>query len=132
MAKFRTKGPDVLPPERKKVVDKGVDALPDNRVPIYDHKGRMRGHVGHKASSATVSRFIGLHGAKLGKKDGRDAWLGPKPPAPKKPKVDPTAVAVAETQAKHGPQEHKVSIEIAKGSVSKNPTKPQTSARPKR
>src|SRR5271170_4770027 len=112
MTKFRSKGPDVLPPDRKKVVEKGVDALPDHRIPIYDHEGNMRGHVGHKATSATVSRFIHQHGAKLGKKDGRDAWIGPKPPPPKKPQVDPTAVAVAEQQAKHGPQTHKLSIEL--------------------
>ena len=77
MKKYRTTGPDVMPPKRKKNVDKGVDALPDHRIPIYDHEGNMRGHVGHKATAATVSRFIGQHGAKLGKKDGRDAWIAP-------------------------------------------------------
>src|SRR5208282_5742119 len=112
MTKFRTKGPDVMlaPPAKKPEDQPGV--LPKHRIPIFDHKGNMRGHVGHKATSLTVARFIGQYGAKLGKKDGRDAWIGPKPPPPKKSQANPTAVAVAETQAKHGPQEHKLSIEL--------------------
>jgi len=50
---------------------------PPNRVPIFDGRGNMRGHVGKTATSATVARFIGQHGAKLGKKNGRTAWIGP-------------------------------------------------------
>ena len=48
-----------------------------NQIPIYDGKGRQRGHVGPKATSVTVARFIGTHGAKLGKVKGRTAWIGP-------------------------------------------------------
>jgi hypothetical protein len=94
----------------------------------------MRGHVGPKATEVTVARFTGQHGSKLGKRDGKPAWISPPPPPPKPPQVDPTALAVAETQAKAGPQEHKLSIELnqAKGSVTKTPTKPETRARPKR
>lgn len=134
MTKYRTKGPDVTPPEPKKKPEDKPGTLHEHHIPIFDHEGNHRGHVGPKATSAVVSRFIGQHGAKLGKKDGKTAWIGPKPPPPKPPQVDPTAVAVAETQAKHGPQEHKLAIELsqAKGSVTKTPTKPQTSARPKR
>ncbi len=75
MAKFRTTGPDVLPPKKK---IKTVDPLPPSRVPIFknDH---MVGHGGRKASSATVSRFTGTHDNKLGKKDGRDAWIATAP-----------------------------------------------------
>jgi hypothetical protein len=78
----------------------------------------------------TVARFIGLHGAKLGTKDGRTAWIGPKPPPPKLP----TAVAVAEQQAKAKPQNNtlEISLKADKGSVTKTPSAPKTSARPKR
>jgi len=133
MTKFRTKGPDVMPPERKKSGDK-PGLLHEHHIPIFDHAGNHRGHVGPKATAATVSRFIHQHGAKLGKKDGKTAWIGPKPPPPKPPQVDPTAVAVAEKQAQAKPQTHKLSIELsqAKGSVTKTPTKPETRARPKR
>jgi len=49
--------------------------LPASRLPIYDAKGNRRGHVGRKASAATVARF-GVPNAKLGKRDGRDCWQG--------------------------------------------------------
>jgi hypothetical protein len=132
-SKFRTTGPDVLQPERKKAED-APGTLHPHHIPIFDHKGRMRGHVGPKATAATVARFTGQHGSKLGKKDGKPAWISPPPPPPKPPQVDPTAVAVAQTQAKAKPQSHKLSIELAqaKGSVTKTPSAPKTTARPKR
>jgi hypothetical protein len=52
---------------------------PLHRIPVFDHEGNMRGHVGHTATSATVARIIGRHGATLGKRGNRQAWLGPKP-----------------------------------------------------
>src|SRR5574337_907254 len=107
---LRTTGPDVLQPERKKP-ENAPGTLHPHHIPIYDHKGRHRGHVGPKATAATVARFIGQHGAKLGKKDGKVAWIGPVPPPPKPPQADPTAVAVAEKQAQAKPQTHKLSIE---------------------
>lgn len=58
-----------------------------NKIPIYDDKGRQRGAVGPKATSVTVSRFIGQHGAKLGKVKGRTAWIGPSAPMPRKPET---------------------------------------------
>lgn len=58
---------------------------PMNRIPIVDHKGNMRGHVGHSATQATVARFLGRHGAKLGKHEGRTAWIGDVPPPPPPP-----------------------------------------------
>lgn|ERR1700726_57077 len=58
----------------------------EGRIPIYDHKGNMRGHVGPHATGVTVARFVQQHGAKLGEKDGRQAWIGPKPPPKPKPK----------------------------------------------
>jgi hypothetical protein len=93
----------------------------EGRIPIYDHKGHMRGHVGPNATSVTVSRFIGnLHGAKLGTKDGRDAWLGPKPPPPKPPKIAKPAQPAAGASAGAKGQNHKleISLKAAKGSAS--------------
>lgn len=117
---------------------------PLNRLPIYDHEGNMRGHVGKTATQATVARFIGRHGATLGEKNGRKAWLGPKPPPAPPPtpnQPDPTAVAVADRNnqgklaiAEHqSAAKHKLSIELnaAKGSATKTPSKPVTRARPK-
>ncbi len=134
MSKFRTTGPDVMrSPAKKPQPRPGI--IPEHRVPIYDHKGQLRGHVGHKATAVTVARFTGQYGSKLGKKDGRPAWISPPPPLPKKPQVDPTAVAVAEKQSQAKPQTHKIEVEVkqAMGSASKQkPDKPDTRARPKR
>lgn len=58
---------------------------PLHRLPIVDHEGNMRGHVGNTATAATVARFIGHHGAKLGMHEGRKAWIGDPPPAPPPP-----------------------------------------------
>jgi hypothetical protein len=52
--------------------------LPEGKLGVYDHKQNLRGHVGPLATAATASRF-GVHNAKLGKVDGRDAWVGEKP-----------------------------------------------------
>lgn len=96
---------------------------PLNRLPIYDHEGNMRGHVGKTATQATVARFIGRHGATLGKKGGRAAWLGPKPPPappmPKKPAFDPAAAVGADPSASKASQTLEISLKAAKGSASK-------------
>jgi hypothetical protein len=139
MKKNRTTGHDIAPPVPKKHQAKPGE-LPEHRIPIFDYHGRRRGHVGYLASGATVARFTGQHGAKIGKKDGRTAWISPppppppKPPKPPKPQLDPTAVAVAKTQANAKPQEHKLSIQLnqAKGSVTDKPSKPKASARPRK
>jgi hypothetical protein len=100
----------------------------EGRIPIYDHKGHMRGHVGPNATSVTVARFVNQHGAKLGTKDGRQAWIGPKPPPKPKPKPGamPGAVPGATTPgASGGPAGAKHTLEISlkadKGSA--NPKK---------
>jgi hypothetical protein len=54
----------------------------EGRIPIYDHRGVMKGNVGPHATSVTVSRFLGRSGATLGRKDGRRAWIGPSAPKP--------------------------------------------------
>jgi hypothetical protein len=51
--------------------------VPPGRIGVYDGDGNLRGHVGPKATSVTAARFTNQHGAKLGKKDGRLAWLTP-------------------------------------------------------
>lgn len=55
-----------------------VGEVRPGRIPIYDRQGNQRGHVGPKATSATVARFTGEFGAKLGKVKGRDSWSFPK------------------------------------------------------
>ncbi len=49
------------------------------KIPIYDHRSRMRGVVGPKASSTTVARFTGTHGATLQTVRGRKAWVSAAP-----------------------------------------------------
>jgi hypothetical protein len=110
--------------ERKQRADNPGE-VPDSRIPIYDYKGRMRGRVGPRATEVTVSRFINQHGAKLGKKDGRDAWLGPEPPPKPKPKIDPAAKAAAGAGGAPGEGPNKgspthsleISLKSAKGSA---------------
>ena len=66
--KFRATGHDIAPTPPK-AIPKKPGTLPDHQIAIYDHQGRMRGRVHAGATSATVARFTGQHGAKLGKKD---------------------------------------------------------------
>ena len=95
----------------------------ESRIPIYDHKGQMRGHVGPNATSVTVARFINLQGAKLGKKDGRQAWLGPKPPLPKPPKMPAQAKPAAGPTGQGATSTIKISLSADKGSVGKGDMK---------
>ncbi len=101
--------------------------LSDHHIPIFDHNGHMRGRVGSKATSVTVARFLGRHGAKLGKKDGKDAWIGQEPPTPPKPVIAPQPKP--ESAQKH---KLEISLRAAKGSVSSKPSKPEAHARPHR
>ncbi len=75
MSKFRTNTQDAPAPRKAKQVTPGV--VPDGKVGVYDGKGRLRGLVGPKATSATASRFHGQLGSTLGTKDGKPAWLAP-------------------------------------------------------
>lgn len=107
---------------------------PVHRLAIYDHKGNMRGHVGRTATAATVARFLGRHGAQLGKKDGRDAWIGDTPPppppsdfimGPKGSMLNPKAVGRGTEQVppEHDPKmialNHKIASDKAKVSKGK-------------
>jgi hypothetical protein len=49
--------------------------VPDGKFGVYDRNENLRGHVGPKATAATASRFTNNPNMKLGKKDGRAAWL---------------------------------------------------------
>ncbi|MGD0420212.1 MAG: hypothetical protein ABSA68_11655 [Xanthobacteraceae bacterium] len=82
MSKFRTSHDAPKRPPTKPTDPPGT--LPDNKIPIIDHKGNARGSVGHLATQAVVSRF-GVTGAKIGKHEGRTAWVEPKPSPPKPP-----------------------------------------------
>lgn len=111
--KFRATGHDITPlPPKKPEAKPGT--LPENRIAVYDSQGRRRGHVGKLAGPETVARFTGQHGAKLGKIDGRDAWISPPPKGPS-----------------HADARHAQNIRQAKGSVTSTPSAPETRARPK-
>jgi len=117
---------------RKEVKPDPPGTVQPPHIPIFDHNGHIRGRVGPKATSVTVARFLGRHGATLGKKDGKPAWLGQKPPMPPKPIkfVTPKPTA-SPAQA----QNHKleISLKADKGSVNKNPkSRPETHVRPHR
>lgn len=93
---------------------------PEGRLAIFDHKGNMRGHVTKAATQSTVARFLGRHGAKLGTKNGKKAWIGDEPPPPKMPpkpampKPEPKPAGGA--GATHSLE---ISLKAAKGSVNK-------------
>ena len=106
MTKFRKSAHDA--PERPKPAD-----VAPVYIPILDQHGNQRGHVhGLKASEATVSRF-GVRDAKLTKRNGVHAWRGTTAPR----KAD---------------GRHAQNVRTAKGSVTRHPTPPETSARPRR
>jgi len=74
---YRTNTRDIAPaPPKAKPVKPGT--LDPHHIGIFDHAGNMRGHVGPKATAATVSRFVG-HGATLQTINGRQCWKGKKP-----------------------------------------------------
>jgi hypothetical protein len=50
--------------------------IPAGKLGVYDEHGRLRGHVGPRATAATVSRFTNRSNAKLGKdKSGKPCWM---------------------------------------------------------
>jgi hypothetical protein len=102
---------------RKNTHDAPVRPKPKDVAPVYvpilDQHGNQRGHVhGLKSSAATVSRF-GVRDAKLKKIKGAHVWQGT-------------------TAPRQADGRHAQNVRTAKGSVTKNPTRPETSARPKR
>ncbi len=71
MSKYRT-GHDAPEPRKPKQSKPGV--LADNKVGVYDRKGRLRGQVGRLATQVTASRFLNGRPASLQKVNGRGAW----------------------------------------------------------
>lgn len=108
-------GHDAPAPRKPKAITPG--ALPPGAIPIIDSAtGARRGHVsGPKASAVTVARF-GIHNAKLGKRDGKPAWIG-------------DTGAFNRRRAELRLQQQRT---IAKGSVTRTPTKPALARRPER
>lgn len=51
-----------------------IGKVPEGRIPILDQGNRVRGHVGPKATEATVARFLGHNNAKLETNGGRVVW----------------------------------------------------------
>jgi len=95
MSKYRTTGHDVLQPVKTKP-DVKPGRLPENRIPVVDHKGRMRAHVGHKIGAAGVSRFV--RDPKLGKHEGKTAWIGSGPSAEQKQQIRKRAALVRQAR----------------------------------
>ncbi len=82
--------------------------IPKDQIAIYDHNGYMRGRVHAGATSATVARFTGAHGAELKKRDGKYEWRMPR----KK------GVTVAQQQTGALDKEaHAASVKAARGSA---------------
>jgi hypothetical protein len=48
----------------------------EGRIPIYKDDNLV-GNVGRTATDVTVSRFTHRPGSKLGRKNGRQAWIAP-------------------------------------------------------
>jgi len=118
---FRENTPDVMPLADVSAAGTTAGApapgaVPPGKLGVFNTSGQRVGHMGPKAGAPTASRFLKGAPAKLSKVDGADAW-----------------VATKQTQS-HSPLPAKRAAQLrtAKGSVTRNPTKPQTSARPKR
>lgn len=95
-------------------------ALPAGRVAVIRADGSRAGHVSHKAGAAVAERILGRSGVKLGEHEGRPAWIQQAPRGVPARRANVSAV------------DQLASLKAAKGSVTAKPTKPETSARPKR
>jgi hypothetical protein len=54
-----------------------VGEVAANHIPVIDKHGFVRGYVHGKATGATASRFTNNPNMKLGKHEGRQAWIEP-------------------------------------------------------
>jgi hypothetical protein len=89
-------------------------ALPENRLAVYRGTQRV-GHVGYSASPALLAAHFAVRNARVVTIGGRKAWQGDS--------------GVNDPQAKHKLAQQRI---IAKGSVTKSPTKPALARRPER
>ena len=105
---FRTTGHDIAPPPPKKHQGKPGE-LPEHRIPVYDHKGHRRGHVGYRRRRRRSLRRPACPLMPV----GRIAWISPPPPK------GPT----------HGNElgdaRHAQHLRSAKGSVTRSPVHPR-------
>ncbi len=51
--------------------------IAEGRIGVFDHNGDLRGQVTRGATSATVARLTGRHGAELKQRDGKYEWHMP-------------------------------------------------------
>ena len=113
--KFRKSAHDA-PPRIKIKPDVKPGTLPVNRIPVIVD-GTRRGHVSARTGSAATALRFGAHQAKLGAHGGKPAWIG----------ISGRGVINADAKSKFARQRI-----IAKGSVTKSPTKPALARRPER
>ncbi len=111
-SRFRVSAYDA--PERLPLTVKATGGeLPPHRIPVIVD-GQRRGHVSARTGSASTALRLGAQRARLGTHEGKPAWIG----------VSGRGSTGGERLAAQRRQ--------AKGSVTRHPTPPQTSARPKR
>jgi hypothetical protein len=95
----------------------GPEADPHGKRKVLDVHGNHIGTVSDKSSAAVAARIAGHPNVKLAEVDGEQAWRAF---TPNRGRPHLSAVPLD------------VSLRQAKGSVTKHPTKSQTTARPKR
>lgn len=93
---------------------------PEGRIPVINRRGERVAHMGHKGGASVARRLLQSNRhVELATLHGRPAWIETN---------DPVAVA-DQTNAR---LKHAKDLAAAKGSVTKHPTPPKTTARPKR
>jgi hypothetical protein len=97
--------------------DKPIGACPDGRVPVIRANGIRAGHVGPNAGPSVAQR-LGVSNVELGEHFGKPAWIE------KQAKLSAPARASALDRG--------ASLRAAKGSATRTPSAPKTTARPKR
>jgi hypothetical protein len=68
---------DAPTPFKKKQIKPGT--IPPGKIQVIDHLNRPRGMVGHLATAATASRFLGGRGVMLTRHKGKQVWRGAPP-----------------------------------------------------
>jgi hypothetical protein len=68
-----------------------VGEVAPNHIPVIDKYGFVRGYVHGKATGATAARFTNNPAMKLGRHEGRQAWIeqdtGERAPQPHRPET---------------------------------------------
>jgi hypothetical protein len=98
---------------------KKIGELPDHQVAVVRKDGTRVARVSRGASASVAQRLLGRP-VTLGRHEGKDAWIEKQDPVAKQPSAMRAAL------------DHAASLRAAKGSVTRHPTKPQPTARPKR